>query len=208
VLGLAAWVEQSPTVPRFVDDDALQRPIDELCPHLLDRLARKVKRRGRHIDRSDADRHALRKSLKKLRSAIDYLQSLYPNKPIKSRRRECKKLLRVFGGINDAVAAAALADSLANQTHPDLISAIGALASWRIRQRASGLKELSKRWKALQDGAEILASMSETLTWVDVALCLGCSIAAGMLIGIDRGMHAHPAGLRTTVLISLAATVR
>jgi putative Mg2+ transporter-C (MgtC) family protein len=49
--------------------------------------------------------------------------------------------------------------------------------------------------------------MSETLLWSDIGLRLCFSIAAGMLIGLDRSVHAHPAGLRTTVLISLAATV-
>lgn len=49
--------------------------------------------------------------------------------------------------------------------------------------------------------------MSETLTWAEIALRLGCSIAAGVLIGLDRSVHAHPAGVRTTVLISLAASV-
>ncbi|HEY0181395.1 MAG TPA: MgtC/SapB family protein [Rhodopila sp.] len=49
--------------------------------------------------------------------------------------------------------------------------------------------------------------MSATLSWMDVVLRLGCAIAAGFLIGLDRGEHAQPAGLRTTVLISVAAAL-
>ena len=33
------------------------------------------------------------------------------------------------------------------------------------------------------------------------------SVVAGALIGFDRGDHGRPAGLRTTLLVSLAAAV-
>jgi putative Mg2+ transporter-C (MgtC) family protein len=36
---------------------------------------------------------------------------------------------------------------------------------------------------------------------------LALGFLAGFLIGLDRGEHAHPAGLRTTILVSVAATV-
>jgi putative Mg2+ transporter-C (MgtC) family protein len=49
--------------------------------------------------------------------------------------------------------------------------------------------------------------MSATLLWSDILLRLVCTFIAGFLIGLDRGEHAHPAGLRTTILISVAATV-
>ncbi len=150
VLGLATWAEQGRTVPGLLGDDELQRPIEDLCPQMLDRLARKVNKRGRHIGRSDADRHALRKSLKKLRYAIDYVGSLYPSKPVERYLRACKKLQRVLGDINDTVAGTALAGSLTDETHPDLAPAVGALASLLARRRASALKNLPKRWKAFQ----------------------------------------------------------
>jgi putative Mg2+ transporter-C (MgtC) family protein len=49
--------------------------------------------------------------------------------------------------------------------------------------------------------------MSPTLSWADVLFRLALGLAAGCLIGLDRGEHAHPAGLRTTILVSVAATV-
>lgn len=49
--------------------------------------------------------------------------------------------------------------------------------------------------------------MSATLSWSDIAVRLGFGIVAGLLVGLDRGEHAHPIGLRTTVLISVAATI-
>lgn len=49
--------------------------------------------------------------------------------------------------------------------------------------------------------------MSATLSWADVLFRLALGFAAGFLIGLDRGEHAHPAGLRTTILVAVAATV-
>src|ERR1700734_2361487 len=49
--------------------------------------------------------------------------------------------------------------------------------------------------------------MPLTLTWQDIALRLALSLAAGGLIGLDRGEHGRPAGLRTTLLVCLAAAV-
>ena len=41
--------------------------------------------------------------------------------------------------------------------------------------------------------------------WSNITLRLLCTVAAGFLIGLDRGEHGRPAGLRTTMLVSLAA---
>jgi putative Mg2+ transporter-C (MgtC) family protein len=49
--------------------------------------------------------------------------------------------------------------------------------------------------------------MPLTLTWHDIAIRLALSVVAGTLIGLDRGEHGRPAGLRTTLLVCLAAAV-
>jgi putative Mg2+ transporter-C (MgtC) family protein len=49
--------------------------------------------------------------------------------------------------------------------------------------------------------------MPLTLTWHEIALRLALSVVAGTLIGLDRGEHGRPAGLRTTLLVCLAAAV-
>jgi putative Mg2+ transporter-C (MgtC) family protein len=43
------------------------------------------------------------------------------------------------------------------------------------------------------------------LEWPDIALRLVCTIVAAGLIGFNRGEHGRPAGLRTTILVALAA---
>jgi putative Mg2+ transporter-C (MgtC) family protein len=43
--------------------------------------------------------------------------------------------------------------------------------------------------------------------WGELALRLALGIGAGIMIGLNRGEHGHSAGLRTTLLVGLAATV-
>jgi len=49
--------------------------------------------------------------------------------------------------------------------------------------------------------------MPLTLTWHDIALRLALTVVAGGWMGLDRGEHGRPAGLRTTLLVCLAASV-
>lgn len=49
--------------------------------------------------------------------------------------------------------------------------------------------------------------MPETLSWSDIALRLLLTVVAGAAIGADRGEQGRPAGLRTTMLVCLAAAV-
>ncbi|MBV8100191.1 MAG: MgtC/SapB family protein [Verrucomicrobia bacterium] len=49
--------------------------------------------------------------------------------------------------------------------------------------------------------------MPTTLRWNDIALRLALTVIAGALIGLNRGEHGGPAGLRTTMLACLAASV-
>ena len=45
------------------------------------------------------------------------------------------------------------------------------------------------------------------LEWPEIAARLAFAVLAGALIGLDRGEHGRPAGLRTTLLVCLAATL-
>lgn len=146
VLGLAAWAAEK----RLLHGSA-QKPIEDLCPDLLDRLARKVERRGRHIEHSDTERHALRKSLKKLRYAIGFVRPLYRSNAIKSYLHDCKKLQQTLGDLNDTVAATGLANRLVGETRIDLAPAVGVLAEQLERRRNDALGDLAKRWKSFRD---------------------------------------------------------
>jgi len=49
--------------------------------------------------------------------------------------------------------------------------------------------------------------MTLTLSWTEIGLRLALSFVAGGLIGLNRTEHGRPAGLRTNILVSLAACV-
>lgn len=47
--------------------------------------------------------------------------------------------------------------------------------------------------------------MPLALTWTEISVRLLCTLVAGTLIGLDRSEHGRPAGLRTSILVALAA---
>jgi putative Mg2+ transporter-C (MgtC) family protein len=49
--------------------------------------------------------------------------------------------------------------------------------------------------------------MRMDLGWEEIGLRLALTFIAGIVIGIDRGRHGRAAGLRTTMLVALAASV-
>jgi len=49
--------------------------------------------------------------------------------------------------------------------------------------------------------------MTEIVGWQPIALRLLLTVVAGLLIGFNRGGHGEPAGLRTTLLVCLAASI-
>jgi len=49
--------------------------------------------------------------------------------------------------------------------------------------------------------------MPLTIGWAEIALRLVLTILAGALIGWNRGEHGHPAGMRTTILVCLTASL-
>lgn len=49
--------------------------------------------------------------------------------------------------------------------------------------------------------------MPTHIDWSEISLRLALTVAAGFLIGLNRGEHGHAAGMRTTILVCLAAAV-
>jgi putative Mg2+ transporter-C (MgtC) family protein len=49
--------------------------------------------------------------------------------------------------------------------------------------------------------------MALHVTWQDIAVRLFLTMIAGAMVGFNRGVRGHAAGLRTTILVSLAASV-
>jgi len=49
--------------------------------------------------------------------------------------------------------------------------------------------------------------MPLALTWFEIAIRLLCTVVAGALIGLNRSEHGRAAGLRTSILVCLAACI-
>jgi triphosphatase len=83
--------------------ERLATPVTEIATAALSKRWKKVGQHGRVIESLDADqRHELRKELKKLRYAVEFLSSLFPAKGVTPFLKRLKKLQTVFGDLNDA----------------------------------------------------------------------------------------------------------
>jgi triphosphatase len=150
ILALAAWVEDA---PRNLGDGILGEPLADLAPKLLGRIARKVHKRGQHIEGlSGPDLHALRKSLKKLRYGVEYLDDLFPRKAVKAYIKRCKALQDRLGAINDARVATDAAARLSEHGRVELVPALAAVAVWSKGQHRRAMRRIGTAWDKF-DGA-------------------------------------------------------
>ena len=151
VLGMVAWVEDGSAKPALLGDKRMRRRLAKLAPALLDRLAGKVAKRGKRIERrSDEELHALRKSLKRLRYGVDDLADLYGRKKVKAYLGGCKELQKLLGRMNDAVVAGTLANGLNAGDGSGLAPTAGALMQWSEKRRNKALHHLSGAWTTFQ----------------------------------------------------------
>jgi triphosphatase len=126
----------------------LDRPLKQVAPDMLSRLARKVESRLADSDPDDADSlHSLRKSAKKLRYGIEYFESLY-GKKAKAYYKRCNALQKRLGDLNDLATLTRLAAELTRDGRLDLAPALGILAN---RSEALAAKELKGLGKALRN---------------------------------------------------------
>jgi triphosphatase len=153
VLGLAAWIEEGRADSDQVGDKVLKRDIRDIAEELLDRLDAKATKRGRAVrpDAEAAELHPLRKSLKKLRYSVEFLESILPPKKAKRFLRRLKKLQDALGAINDAAMATRLAEGLAADKHLELAPSVAAISLSRGRAAQDAMKALAKSWEAYSD---------------------------------------------------------
>ena len=117
LLQLAVWIEAGPWVAQRTRA-AAGRPLGAFAARALSRRRRKLLRRGNDpAAMTDADRHALRIDVKKLRYASDFLTPVFPGKSARSLQaafaRELKTLQDSLGELNDRAAAARAHSELA-----------------------------------------------------------------------------------------------
>jgi len=143
VLELVVWTGVGAIDPSRRDAGLTRQRLSTLAPSLLDRAAGTVRRRGRHIGRlSEAKRHGLRKSLKKLSFDVECLAHFYGAKGVKRYLRRCEALEKILGAANDAVVADRLAHKLVTAGRPELSKPAGAVERWNKLRARHALKDL------------------------------------------------------------------
>jgi inorganic triphosphatase YgiF len=125
----------------FGQTEALAAPVAETARAALDARWRKAGKLGRVIETLDeAARHELRKRLKKLRYAIEFFTSLYPEKMTKPFLKRLKALQDDFGALQDLATARLI-----------LLGPDAPAADDPAAQRAAGYA--LGRWEATADAA-------------------------------------------------------
>jgi inorganic triphosphatase YgiF len=81
----------------------------------LEKRLKKAAKLARTIETLDMeDRHELRKRLKKLRYALHFFSSLYPEEDVKPWLRHLSRMQDVFGGLNDVATAHLILDGFSD----------------------------------------------------------------------------------------------
>ena len=106
----------------------------------------------------------MRKSLKKLRYSIEFLESIAPPKKAGRFLRRLKKLQDALGAINDAAMATRLAEGLASDKHLELAPSVAAISSSQAGATRGAMKALVKSWRAYCDEPRSLRRMRACAT--------------------------------------------
>lgn len=152
---LEVWVE---TAPWMTADDAGQAkwravPVRGLAGVVLEKRWKKTRAHARKIDRLTLEqRHELRKELKKLRYAAEFLGPLHPRKKVAPFLAHLKSLQDVFGALNDTRMAETwfAEDSAGADADPAVQRAIGRLLGAKAMEAETAWTHARTLWKDLK----------------------------------------------------------
>jgi CHAD domain-containing protein len=117
---LAAWAETRAwrqAADGLASKGALDAPVRLFAARVLEARHRKVLRHGEHIHAMDAgERHQLRIQIKKLRYAVEFLESLFSGNAVKPYLAALKRLQDSLGAMNDLFVARTLTEELCRTT--------------------------------------------------------------------------------------------
>jgi len=138
--------------------DALDRPIEEIAPLLLERCRQKAEKRSRDFSsQSVRQRHRLRIALKKLRYTTELLGGLYDASKTRHFVQRLKRLQDDLGDINDVRVGRGIVTALARPGSRSRIARAGCrVLAWhrrrlgrkehRLRQHVSELRNAERFW--------------------------------------------------------------
>lgn len=154
MLGLLRWFER-PGRQRVADDEEMAAPgakIGEMAPGVLDRRRRALQKRSRGFRRLSASgRHRVRIAAKKLRYAVELLDSLYDSRVARRWIKRSKRVQDELGHANDVRTAYDLVIELGRTAaEAEPLAAAGAhLLAQHERRLARQEKKLRRRLRRL-----------------------------------------------------------
>jgi CHAD domain-containing protein len=151
ILRLGAWLEGGRWCQGIAPREA-QRLDEKLSQHavrLLDRQAKRVRRRGKGFrDQLPEERHDLRKALKKLRYDAAFLRSFFPGKRAERYLGLLEALQDTMGEANDAAVARSLLRQIRVEGEPGLALDCAALEAWLDARTAGQADMTGERWRS------------------------------------------------------------
>jgi len=152
LLTLGAWLEQEEWRVHLTDvkQQELAAPVDKLARRTLDRLHKRLCKRGHHLTRlSMTERHVVRIAAKKLRYAAEFFVELYANKRVQPYLNALADLQDGLGALNDVATTQRLLASLhTSESGVAQGKAIGRVTNWVACRCSEFLASMGKAWKA------------------------------------------------------------
>ena len=134
-------------------DRIAARKFPAVAAEALENTWQEVRERGRGFaDHKIAERHEMRKTLKTMRYASDYLMPIYPGPDSRTFFERLRGLQNVFGYLNDVAMAEELADKIAAD-HPersDLNKSVKLICDWHARRAKKQMRKADDRWCELR----------------------------------------------------------
>lgn len=130
-------------------DPSMRVPARGLARDLLERRARRLAKRGSHLERqSPTDRHRARIAAKKLRYVAEMFAPLFPGARTKAYLASLGNLQGALGHLNDLATGERLLDELAPRMRTArLVHGAGIVRGWLSAAEAPALADGARAWR-------------------------------------------------------------
>ncbi len=159
VARFALCLERFVAVRRWRDNaeddlDWLSEPVVDFAIKSLDRLHRRLLRRGKGFSSHGLwQRHVLRIATKHMRYAVEFFSNLFDPHSCERYIEKAQALQDLLGERNDERVALGLIQTLDFAADAQLAYAAGFAAAWCLRPESRDEKHLRKAWRALRNAA-------------------------------------------------------
>jgi triphosphatase len=154
---LAGFVRQTPPTEGAAAPEhhgpGLAAPVAEFAAFVLDRLDRRLRKRGADVPKATpGERHQVRIAAKKLRYAAEFFGTLYPKKRVAPYLAALEELQDILGALNDAVVAdGLLAEAVTATGRPVPERVDGLVRGWMAAVAANELAGFKRAWREFEE---------------------------------------------------------